>query len=108
MMLYLVRKKVEIEAKAEYSLETNETVVLKESMVSKEVSHSNKFRGAKTVAKLRESNVDDNHVVTKDITFRSPSTAANFVTGNSTNGLLAWKDENGRTLKEILNDKVDK
>ena len=41
-------------------------------------------------------------------TFRSPSTAANFVTGNSTNGLLAWKDENGRTLKEILNDKVDK
>lgn len=38
----------------------------------------------------------------KDVTFKSASTAANFVTGTSTNGLKVWKDKKGTTLKELI------
>lgn len=37
----------------------------------------------------------------QDYTFDSPSTAASVVLGRSTNGRVAWKDEAGRTLKEL-------
>jgi hypothetical protein len=50
---------------------------------------------------MRETNVKDGKVI-KDVCFKSASTAANFVTGSSTNGMLAWKDKDGNNLKEIL------
>ena len=40
-------------------------------------------------------------VFTKDIEFTSPSAAASVIHGSGANGLTAWKDEEGRTLKEI-------
>ena len=36
--------------------------------------------------------------------FKSPSTAANFVTGRSTNGLIAWKNIDKKTIKELINE----
>lgn len=44
---------------------------------------------------------DGLYVFTKDVEFSSPSAAAAVVHGGSANGLTAWKDESGRTLKEI-------
>jgi hypothetical protein len=38
---------------------------------------------------------------TRDAEFGSPSAAATVVHGGSANGLLAWKNKNGRTLKEL-------
>ncbi|MFC1665646.1 DUF4357 domain-containing protein [Pseudomonadota bacterium] len=38
---------------------------------------------------------------TKDIEFGSPSNAAAVVNGGNSNGLLAWKNSRGKTLKEI-------
>jgi hypothetical protein len=38
---------------------------------------------------------------TRDAEFSSPSAAATVVHGGSANGLLAWKDSNGKTLKEL-------
>ena len=38
---------------------------------------------------------------TRDTEFSSPSAAATVVHGGSANGLLAWKDEDGKTLKEL-------
>jgi hypothetical protein len=38
---------------------------------------------------------------TRDAEFSSPSAAATVVHGGSANGLLAWKDGNGKTLKEL-------
>ena len=38
---------------------------------------------------------------TQDYSFSSPSTAAAVVLGRSANGRIEWKDEQGRTLKEI-------
>jgi hypothetical protein len=38
---------------------------------------------------------------TMDVEFSSPSAAAVVIHGGSANGLTAWKDEHGRTLKQI-------
>lgn len=38
---------------------------------------------------------------TKDVEFSSPSAAAAVVHGGSANGLTAWKDESGKTLKVL-------
>ena len=46
---------------------------------------------ARGIAKNKFKIVDDCYLVTKDITFPSPTKAAGFVTGASTNGRLAWK-----------------
>ncbi|MBR3108977.1 MAG: DUF4357 domain-containing protein [Clostridia bacterium] len=52
-------------------------------------------------ARTREGIVVD-CVLQKDVSFKSSSTAGNFVTGRSTNGPAVWKDENGTTIKEII------
>ncbi|MBK6864868.1 MAG: GIY-YIG nuclease family protein [Ideonella sp.] len=41
------------------------------------------------------------YVFTKDVEFTSPSAAAAVVHGGSANGLTAWKDKSGKTLKEL-------
>jgi hypothetical protein len=46
--------------------------------------------------------VDDGHLVfTRDEEFSSPSAAAAVIHGGHANGLTAWKNKNGKTLKEI-------
>jgi hypothetical protein len=44
---------------------------------------------------------DGVYVFTKDVEFSSPSAAAAVVHGGSANGLTAWKDKNGKSLKEL-------
>jgi len=45
--------------------------------------------------------VDDHLVFSQDYFFTSPSYGASVVCGGNTNGLTAWKDESGKTLKEL-------
>jgi len=40
-------------------------------------------------------------VFTKDAEFSSPSAAAAVIHGGSANGLIAWKTENGTSLKQL-------
>ena len=101
MRVYLKREKSGVNATGEYDVETKELTVLKGSTVCERIAYSDKFRGANTVEKYRNEVVKD-CVVKSDITFKSASTAANFVTGSSTNGLVAWKDANGKKLKDAL------
>lgn len=103
MKLYIQRKNG-VDASAEYDVATGTFTVLKGSKVSGTVAHSEKFRGAKSIEKSREGTVIDSTVI-KDVVFKSSSTAANYVTGASTNGMTAWKDKEGRTLKELLSGK---
>ncbi len=103
MKLYLNRKNKAIEAVAEYNFENGSITVLKGSTVSATVAHSEKFHGAKSIEKSRSEYVE-NGIVIKDACFKSASTAANFVTGSSTNGHTAWKNENGNTLQYILKE----
>ena len=105
MKVYLVRERKRINAVGEYDMETKALTVKKGSRVSEGIAYTEKFRGAKTIEKDRAGTVKD-HIVTKDISFKSASTAANFVTGTSTNGKIAWKDENGKSLKEIQAEEI--
>lgn len=102
MTLFLVQKNKGVNAKAEYDVNNKVFTVLKGSTVSEEVSHSERFRGSESIVRQRSNGVVKKCVVTQDVQFRSPSTAANFVTGASTNGMIAWKNEQGETLKSIL------
>lgn len=55
--------------------------------------------------KLKEDGVlaanKDRLVFTRDFEFASPSAAAAVVHGGHANGLTAWKDAKGKTLKEV-------
>jgi len=101
MRLYLKRPRSNVNSVAEYNLSTRSVTVLKGSQVSEHIAYSEKFRGAKSIEKSRAS-VVNKCIVTRDITFKSASTAANFVAGASMNGLVAWKNVEGKTLKSII------
>jgi hypothetical protein len=47
------------------------------------------------------SDIGDFYRLTQDYTFSSPSTAAGVLLGRSANGLIEWKNNKGKTLKEI-------
>lgn len=103
MKVFIKRKNGSIDAIAEYNVVTKECIVLKGSTVSLEIAHSEKFRGAASIEKARDGVVIDGKLI-KDTKFKSASTAANFVTGTSTNGLVAWKNKDGKTIKDILKE----
>ena len=44
---------------------------------------------------------EDQLVFTRDEEFPSPSAAAAVIHGGHANGLIAWKNKDGKTLKEI-------
>ena len=48
--------------------------------------------------------INKNNIFTKDMLFLSPSTAAAMVLGRNANGLTEWKNQDGKTLKEIMNE----
>lgn len=100
MRVYLTSKKSNIAAVADYVLETKECIVKQGSILSENIATSKTFKGSKAVSKAREGVVEECKLL-RDVLFNSPSTAANFVTGNSTNGILAWKNENGIPIRKI-------
>jgi hypothetical protein len=82
-------------------------VVFKNSHASLEVRPSaHKYP---YVVNLRQKLIDDGTLVaegdtwifTRDTEFPSPSSAATVIHGGTANGLTAWKNEKGRTLKEL-------
>ena len=101
MKVYLRRRNGGVAATGIFDELTRSLTVLKGSRVSDQVHHTEKFRGAKTIDVLREKYVV-NGVVKEDVIFKSASTAANFVTGSSTNGLTSWKTEDGIQLKDLV------
>lgn len=54
------------------------------------------------IKELRQKvNIDESGILQEDVLLGSPSYAAAFVIGGHTNGLLAWKTIDGKTLKEL-------
>lgn len=80
-------------------------VVLKGSAVATDTvaSFSNGFKALREELLESESiqKIDDKLIFVDDYLFSSPSTAAAVVMGRSANGLLEWKDKNGKDLKYI-------
>ncbi len=101
MKVYLKRRNAGVEAYGIFNESTRSLTVLKGSRVSDQVHHTEKFRGSNTIEVLREKYVV-NRVVKEDVVFKSASTAANFITGSSTNGLTAWKTEEGVQLRALI------
>jgi hypothetical protein len=80
-------------------------VVLAGSQAAKEATPS----AERYLVTMRESLIErgiivpdgDSYKLVQDYTFDSPSTAAGVLLGRSSNGRVEWKDETGRTLKQI-------
>lgn len=103
MKIYLKGRNGVYDATAEY--EDGKITVLKGSKI--QMDFAEHIRGGRLAKKFRENNeyVDGNGVVIKDCEFNSASTAAQFVSGRSTNGLVAWKVEKKTSLKDYLETK---
>ena len=71
-------------------------VVLKGSKISNKVA--SKINPVVIKKRSDKTLVSDSYVTLMDISFRSPSTAAAFVTGNISNGMRVWKVEEGMDL----------
>lgn len=82
-------------------IQTNEGfVVLKGSHIAdSEVPSIPSPVKSKRASLIEEGHVSD-FVLTKDFLFSSPSMAAAVVMGRSANGLVEWKTNNGKTLKD--------
>ncbi|MBA7481475.1 hypothetical protein ES707_16949 [subsurface metagenome] len=69
---------------------------------------------AKTIRNIRERLIisgvlirEGNHLsFTKDMEFGSPSTASGVVRGGNTNGLIQWRNAEGKSLKELEKEQV--
>jgi hypothetical protein len=71
-----------------------------------ERASTQKYPAARNLrSKLREEGVlveqEDHLVFTRDTEFSSPSAAASVIHGGHANGLTAWRNAEGKTLKEI-------
>ena len=55
---------------------------------------------------LRSSDDDSFYALTQDYPFGSPSTAAGVLLGRPANGRLEWKDESGRTLRDLQEEDI--
>ena len=96
--VFLTNTRDDYYAVGEYNEKTNELKVLKNSRVCLNISSTWTFNPERII-KSRVGKLDKD-ILIEDITFKSPSTAGNFVTGKSTDGLTAWKDENGISIKK--------
>lgn len=69
-----------------------------------QLDFANHIRGGKKAKTYREDKeyVSAEGIILKDCEFTSASTAAQFVTGRSTNGLVAWKVEKKKSLKDYI------
>ena len=65
---------------------------------------SEAFKPADVVMqKIRDSSiVSEKGVLLKDVTFKSLSTAATFVAGRISNGMITWKTPDGRYVRYTL------
>ena len=58
-------------------------------------------------SKKRKECKIENNVLQEDVLFNSPSSAAEFVTGKSSNGWISWKNKDGKTLRDLENMNSD-
>lgn len=101
--IYLKARNGNYDAKGKYN--EGEIIVIKGSKI--QMDFAEHIRGGKTAKKYREDAnfVNTDGIVLKDCVFSSSSTAAQFVTGRSTNGKLAWHLDKKTTLKKYLENK---
>lgn len=100
LKLHTVSRDKLFEAQAIY--ENDEVIVLKGSRINQ--SPSSKFKPSEVVATCiaDKTLVGDDGILKRDVTFKSLSTAATFVAGRTSNGMITWKTEDGRYVRYTL------
>ncbi len=100
--VYLSKRATDVRAEAIYEGET--ITVLPGGTIS--TDFAGHIRGGKKAKTYRENPefVDTDRKILKECPFTSPSTAAQFVTGRSTNGYEAWKVEKKKSLGTYLKE----
>ena len=85
----------------------NGFTVLRGSILSKDTVNSCHTieRREMIIKDYSQTNENGNPVLTSDISFSSPSTAASICGGCSSNGWVEWKNDKGQTLDEIYRNK---
>ncbi len=78
-------------------------VVFKGSVINPTMTKSCPERTIKDRKKY-VAKIDKNSILTADILFSSPSSAAGFVGGASLSGNSLWKNAEGRLLKDLINE----
>lgn len=98
--IYLIARNKSYDATAVY--EDGKTIVEKGSKLR--MSFANHVRGGQTAKRYRKDSsfVNEDGITIKDCEFSSPSTAAQFVTGVSVNGWVAWHVDKKTTLKQYV------
>lgn len=56
----------------------------------------------------KKAKISSENILLKEVTFKSPSGAAEFVTGLSANGWQTWKTKDGMTIAEFLSSETAK
>ena len=88
--------------------DTSGFTVLKGSKVSDKSTDSLSWRDKR--AKMIEEYTDKKNgvlILKEDVTFSSPSKAADFCLGSSSNGWISWKTENGQTLDSVYRKQLE-
>ena len=86
------------------NFENGKVTVLKDSKIYLPIAFEKMSRDA-LEARNDSSIVDEKGLVLKDVSFNSVTTAAQFVTGRSVNGLIAWRIDDKISLKEYYKQK---
>ena len=99
--LHLSAKKIQAKG---YESTEGFVVIAGSEMIKTETNSIHQFLSAHRNKLLKEriaKNNGETFRITKDYAFKSPSDAAGVLLGGATSGLAYWKDDTGRTLKEI-------
>lgn len=102
MKIYLKKPRSGVYAEGNYNFDTRETIVYSGAQVSSDVREYKSTMASDKLNELRAKFVKDN-ILQQDLTFSSASTAGFFVTGRSTNGMVAWKNEENIKIGELFN-----
>lgn len=100
LKLHTVSRDKLFDAQAIY--ENEEVTVLKGSRIN--LRKSPNFKPSELVAQhLADATlVGEDGILKRDVTFKSLSTAATFVAGRISNGMITWKTEDGRYVRYTL------
>lgn len=86
-----------------YAIYENEIVtVLKGSKINRKSNAIAEIKRTAETIRMNNDLFDDNDILKEDITFKSLSTAATFVTGRVANGRIVWKTDDGKYVKFYL------
>lgn len=102
MNVYMYSNRTEDSYSATGEYKDGKLIVKQGSKIAKKLKEN--FRPYANVVAIRTDAkyVDENSITVRDIEFSSASAAAQFVSGRSTDGLLAWKIKRGVALRTIV------